>query len=134
MNRVSGRVVTALVVLGLVLAIAPAVMSSVAICGVSGCSGGGFGRATDPGLTRLLLLATGVVAALPLAVLALVRRSGRLGAYALALAVGATLLTGLVIGSDLRGCPRDVAGETCSQESGWVEGLAQSPSTAAQTR
>jgi hypothetical protein len=118
MNRASGRVVTALVVLGLVLAIAPAVLSSLAICGVSGCTGGGFGRSTDPGLTRLLLLATGVVAAIPLGVYALVRRSARLGAYALALALVATLLTGLVIGSDLRGCPRTVSHETCLEEAG----------------
>jgi hypothetical protein len=118
MNRVSGRVVTALVVLGLVLAAGPALAAGFSICGVSGCSGGGFGRATDPGTTRLLLLATGVVAALPLAIFALVRRSGRLGAYALALAVVATLLAGLVIGSDLRGCPRNVSYETCTEEEG----------------
>jgi hypothetical protein len=101
-----------------VLAAGPALVAGFAICGVSGCTGGGFGRATDPGLTRLLLLAAGVVAALPLAVYALVRRSGRLGAYAFALAVVATLLTGLVIGSDLRGCPRNVSSETCLEESG----------------
>jgi hypothetical protein len=110
---VSAPLVAALVVLGLVLAAGPALVG-----GVSGCTGGGFGRATDPGLTRLLLLATGVVAALPLAIYALARRSGRLGAYALALAVVATLLTGLVIGSDLRGCPRNVSYETCLEEAG----------------
>lgn len=115
---VSAPLAAALVVLGLVLAAGPALVAGFAICGVSGCTGGGFGRATDPGLTRLLLLATGVVAALPLAVYALVRRSGRLGAYALALAVVATLLTGLVIGSDLRGCPRNVSSETCLEEAG----------------
>jgi hypothetical protein len=115
---VSAPLAAALVVLGLVLAAGPALAAGFAICGVSGCTGGGFGRATDPGLTRLLLLATGVAAALPLAVYALVRRSGRLGMYALALAVVATLLTGLVIGSDLRGCPRNVSSETCLEEAG----------------
>lgn len=114
----SGRAALALALLGLALAFAPAVAAGFAICGVSGCSGGGFGRATDPDLTRLLLLATGVVAGLPLALYALVRRSGQLAAYALALAVLATLVTGLVIGSDLRGCPRDVSTETCVEESG----------------
>jgi hypothetical protein len=108
----------ALVGLGIVLAIGPAILSGFAICGVSGCTGGGFGRSTDPDLTRLLLLGTGVVAGLPLALYALVRRSGRVAAYALGLAVLATLLTGLVIGSDLRGCPRDVSTETCLEESG----------------
>jgi hypothetical protein len=114
----SAPLAVALVVLGLVLAAGPALAAGFSLCGVSGCTGGGFGRATDPGLTRLLLLATGVVAALPLAIYALARRSGRLGAYALTLAVVATLLTGLVIGSDLRGCPRTVSYETCLEEAG----------------
>ena len=107
----------ALIVLGLVLAAAPAFLAFFSICGISGCSGGGFGRSTDPELTQLLLVATGLAAGLPLALYALVRRSGRLVAYALALAVVATLLTGVVIGSDFRGCPRDVSHETCLEES-----------------
>ena len=85
---ISAPLAAALVVLGIVLAIAPAFLAGFAICGISGCSGGGFGRSTDPGLTRLLLLATGVVAGLPLALYALVRRSIRLAAYALALRAG----------------------------------------------
>lgn len=117
-RSVSAPLAASLVVLGLVLAAGPALVAGFSICGVSGCTGGGFGRATDPGLTRVLLLATGVVAGLPLAVYAVVRRSARLGAYAVALAVLATLLTGLVIGSDLRGCPRNVSNETCLEESG----------------
>ena len=115
---VSAPLAVALVVLGLVLAAGPALAAGFALCGVSGCTGGGFGRATDPGLTLALLVVTGAVAALPLALYALARRSPRLGAYALALAVVATLLTGLVIGSDLRGCPRDVSYETCLEEAG----------------
>lgn len=117
-RSVSAPLAAALVVLGLVLAAGPALVAGFSICGVSGCTGGGFGRATDPDLTRLLLLATGAVAALPLVVYALVRRSARLGAYALVLAVVTTLLAGLVIGSDLRGCPRNVSYETCLEESG----------------
>ena len=96
------------------LAVGPALLAGFAICGVSGCTGGGFGRSTDPDLTRLLLLATGAVAGLPLALYALVRRSGRLAAYALGLAVLATLLTGFVIGSDLPRLPRATCRpETC---------------------
>jgi hypothetical protein len=117
-RSVSTPLAVALVVLGLVLAAGPGLAAGFSICGVSGCTGGGFGRATDPGLTRVLLLVTGVVAGLPLAVYALVRRSARLGAFALVLAVLATLLTGLVIGSDLRGCPRNVSDETCVEEAG----------------
>jgi len=115
---VSAPLAAALVVLGIVLAVGPALLAGFTICGVSGCTGGGFGRSTEPDLTRLLLLATGVVAGLPLALYALARRSGRLAAYALGLAVLATLLTGFVIGSDLRGCPRNVSTQTCQEESG----------------
>ena len=118
LRPVSAPLAAALVVLGIVLAVGPALLAGFTICGVSGCSGGGFGRSTDPGLTRILLLATGIVAGLPLALYALARRSARLAACALALAVLATLLTGLVIGSDLRGCPRSVSTETCQDESG----------------
>ena len=60
----------------------------------------------------------GLVAALPLAVYALVRRSGGLAVGALALAVVTTFVTGVAIGSDLRGCPRDVSTETCLEEAG----------------
>ncbi|MGF9755339.1 hypothetical protein AAII07_09060 [Microvirga sp. 0TCS3.31] len=115
---VSAPLLAALVVLGIVLAAGPALLAGFTICGVSGCTGGGFGRSTDRDQTQLLLLTTGLVAGLPLAICALVRRSGRLAAYALGLAVLATLVTGLVIGSDLRGCPRNVSTETCLEESG----------------
>ena len=56
------------------------------------------------------------MAALPLAVYALVRRSGGLAVCALALAVVATFVTGVVIGSDLRGCPRSIDRATCLEE------------------
>lgn len=114
---ISAPFAAALVVLGLVLAVAPAFLAGFSICGISGCSGGGFGRSTDPGSTQLWLLVTGLVAAVPLAGYALVRRSGRLAVAALVLAVAAALLTGLVIGSDLRGCPRNIPHDTCLEES-----------------
>ena len=108
----------ALVVLGIVLAVPPAfVQRASSICGVSGCSGGGFGRSTDPGQTQLLLLATGVAAALPVAVYAVARRSVRLIGAAVLVAVVAVVTAGLAIGSDLRGCPRNVSTSTCLQES-----------------
>lgn len=114
---ISAPFAVALVVLGVVLAIAPAFLAGLAVCGVSGCSGGGFGRSTDPGETRLLLLATGVVAALPLTLYALFRRSIRLLGAAVLVLVVAVVLTGLAIGADLRGCPRDVSTSTCHEES-----------------
>lgn len=109
----SGRAVALLVVLGLVLATAPTLAAGFTLCGVSGCSGAGFGVATDPGTTRVLLVVAGLVAGLPLAAYAVARRNGRLGACAAALAVVTTLLAGLAIGSDLRGCPRGVDPEAC---------------------
>jgi hypothetical protein len=112
----SGRTVALLVVLGLVLAIAPTLAAGFTVCGVSGCSGGGFGRSTDPGTTRLLLVVAGVAAALPLAVLAVVRRRAALALAAVGLAVAGTLVAGLVVGADFRGCPRGVSVETCREQ------------------
>ena len=106
-----------LVALGVVLALAPAFLAGFTICGVSGCSGGGFGRSTDPGPTRLLVLATGVVAALPLAAYAVTRRSMRAAGASVLVAVVAIISTGLLIGSDMRGCPRGVDASTCLEES-----------------
>lgn len=114
---ISPQLAFALVVLGLVLAIAPAFLASFEICGISGCSGGGFGRSTDPGSTRLLLLAAGVFAALPLTLYALRLRTVRLLGAALLVGVLTIVFTGLVIGSDLQGCPRNVSTSTCQQES-----------------
>ena len=114
---VPGRVVAVVVVLGAVLAVVPTVAAGFTMCGVSGCSGGGFGRSTDPGTTQLLLVAAGVVAALPLTVLAVVRRHAGLGVAAAALAVLATVVAGLLIGSDVHGCPRDVGADACREES-----------------
>ena len=110
------RLVIVWTVLGLALAIVPAFLSSFMLCGISGCTGGGFGRATDPGATLFLLIATGIVAAAPLTLYAVAKRHPRLLAGALALAVAVTLLTGLIIGSDFRGCPRNVNQETCLDE------------------
>ena len=112
----SGRTVALLVVLGLVLAVAPTLAAGFTVCGVSGCSGGGFGRSTDPGTTRLLLVSAGVVAALPLAVLAVVRRSAALTLSAVGLAVASTFVAGLVVGADLHGCPRGVSAEACQEQ------------------
>lgn len=114
----SGRTVALLVVLGLVLAVAPTLAAGFTVCGVSGCSGGGFGRSTDPGTTQLLLVVAGVVAALPLAVLAVVRRRAGLALLAVGLALASTFVAGLVVGADLRGCPRGASAETCRDEAG----------------
>ena len=62
--------------------------------------------------------ATAPAASAPLAVYALVRRDRGLALCALALAVVATFVTGAVIGSDLRGCPRTISYETCVEEAG----------------
>ncbi|SEC52185.1 hypothetical protein SAMN04489844_2451 [Nocardioides exalbidus] len=109
----SPRVVALLVALGLVLAIVPTLAAGFVMCGVSGCSGGGFGVSTDPGTTRVLLLVAGLVAALPLGVYAASRRSGVLGLATLGLALVSTLVAGLVIGSDFSGCPRTMDAAAC---------------------
>lgn len=56
--------------LGLVLAYFALVFSTWEWCGISGCSGGGFGRISSPNFLMAVawLLGAGVVAALPLGV------------------------------------------------------------------
>ena len=87
------------------------------MCGVSGCSGGGFGRSTDPGGTRLMLLLAGASLLVALLVRAALRRNVRSAAYAVVLALVATVALGALIGSDWHGCPRSVPYETCLAES-----------------
>jgi hypothetical protein len=113
----SRRVIWFLVVLGLVLAVVPTFAAGFVMCGVSGCSGGGFGVSTDPRTTQLLLVVAGLAAGLPLAVASLVRRSGALALGALGLAVATTVVAGLVIGVDPSGCPRGLDAATCQDES-----------------
>ena len=68
----------------LVVAVAVTVVAGFAACGVSGCSGGGFGPGGDrPLLATLLFLVAGAVLATPLLVVGWVRRrSVRLGVAA----------------------------------------------------
>lgn len=65
----------------LVAAVAVTVVAGFAACGVSGCSGGGFGPGGErPLLAAVLLLVAGAVLATPLLVVGWVRRrSVRLG-------------------------------------------------------
>ena len=72
---------------------------------------------TSPDQTLTALIVTGIVSGLPLGIYALARRSRRLAIFALALGVAMTSLTALIVGSDLRGCPREVSYETCLEES-----------------
>lgn len=95
-------------------------MAWLGMCGISGCSGGGFGRSTDPAGTRqLLLLAAACLLAALLVRSALLRslRSLRTAGYAVVISLVAVPALAGVIGSDWRGCPRSVSYETCLAES-----------------
>ena len=87
------------------------------MCGVSGCSGGGFGRSTDPGGTQLMLLLAGTSLLVASLVRAALRRNLRSAAYAVVLALVATVGLGAAIGADWRGCPRSIPYATCLAES-----------------
>ncbi len=119
--QVQGHVETGVpilsVVVGLALAAIPTFIGSFTICGISGCSGGGFGRSTDPSTTLALLVSSGTLAAAPLALYALGRRSIRMILSAALLAVVVSVIAGWLIGSDHRGCPRNVDTATCIEES-----------------
>jgi hypothetical protein len=111
------KVVVALAVPGLLLAGILTLIASFTICGVSGCSGGGFGRSTDPNATLGLLVAAGVLSAAPLAIYAVRRRSRTVALVAGLLAIVVSIAAGWLIGSDFRGCPRNVDTATCLEES-----------------
>jgi hypothetical protein len=111
------RVHLALLLPGLVPAAVLAFIASFTICGISGCSGGGFGRSTDPNTTLALLVLAGLVAAAPLAIYALWGRDLRTALLASFVAVIVSVTAGWLIGSDFRGCPRNVDTATCMEES-----------------
>jgi len=116
-HEISLTFVLAIAVPGLVLAGVLTFVASFAMCGISGCSGGGFGRSTDPSLTRGLLVAAGLLAAAPWAIYALWSKSLRLALAASLLAIVVCLCAGWLIGSDFRGCPRSIDTATCIEES-----------------
>jgi hypothetical protein len=118
-SRVAGTVAFALLS-GTCLAAAVGLTLAAAfvMCGVSGCSGGGFGRVTDPPLTLTLIVAAGVALALPVLLYAVWRRRARLALAAVAAAALGAILVGLVIGADWNGCPRTISTATCQEERG----------------
>jgi hypothetical protein len=118
-SRVAGTVVvTLLSALGLAGGVALALTARFTLCGMFGCSGGGFGRSTDPPLTLTLIVASGVAFAAPLLLYAVWRRRARLAVAFVAAALVATLGVGLVVGSDWRGCPRGISFAACQEERG----------------
>lgn len=117
-RRVAVTVVSAVVVvLGVAAFAFFGFLAWFGLCGVSGCSGGGFGRSTDPGGTQLMLALAGAALLVGLLVRAALRRNVRSAAYAVLLALVATVALGAAIGADWRGCPRSVAFATCLEES-----------------
>jgi hypothetical protein len=111
------RMVVALLVPGLVLAGVCTIIASFTICGVSGCSGGGFGRSTDPTTTLGLLVAAGILSAAPLASYALWLKNLRVALFAGLMGIVVSVAAGSLVGSDFRGCPRNVDPATCIEES-----------------
>ncbi|MDF2145414.1 hypothetical protein [Knoellia sp. p5-6-4] len=102
----------------LAAAVGLALAARFVMCGISGCSGGGFGRSTDPPLTLMLIVAAGVALALPVLLYAVWRRRARLALAAVAAAALGAILVGLVIGADWNGCPRTISTATCQEERG----------------
>lgn len=92
-------------------------MAWLGMCGISGCSGGGFGRSTDPAGTRQLLLLAAACLLAALLVRSALLRSLRTAGYAVVISLVAVLALAGVIGSEWRGCPRSISYETCLAES-----------------
>jgi hypothetical protein len=117
-RRPSRRAVALLPLAGLPGLVVLGLAASFTVCGVSGCSGGGFGRVTDPTLTVTLVALAGAALCLPLLAYAAWLRHARLAASAVALGLAGSLLVGSAIGADWRGCPRNVSAQTCLEERG----------------
>jgi hypothetical protein len=100
---------TVLCLLAGVVMLVGTVFTSLMVCGISGCSGGGFGVSVSPVITWSFAAATGGLAAgmLLTAVVAVKPRMspGRLAAGALGLALVLSLVVLTLAGADLRGCP-----------------------------
>ena len=118
-SRVAGTVVFSLLSgTCLAAAVGLALAARFVMCGVSGCSGGGFGRSTDPPLTLTLIVAAGAALALPVLLYAVWQRRARLALAAVPAAALCAILVGLVIGADWNGCPRNISTATCQEERG----------------
>ncbi len=92
-------------VVGVFLAAAPWFLGALSVCGLSGCSGGGFGRSIDPSGTRGWMLVTGLAFAAPFLLAALVLRARLMVIAAVALLVLGYPLAGLAVGARPDGCP-----------------------------
>lgn len=118
-SRVVGTVVVVVLsALCVAAAVALALVAAFEMCGISGCSGGGFGRSTDPPATLGFIVASGVALALPIGVYAVWRRRGRLALAVVPAALVGAVLVGLLIGADWNGCPRSISTATCQEERG----------------
>jgi hypothetical protein len=118
-SRVVGTVVVVVLsALCLAAAVALALVAAFTMCGVSGCSGAGFGRTTDPPTTLGFTAASGVALALPIGVYAAWRRRARLALAVVPAAVVGAVAVGIVIGADWNGCPRSISTATCQEERG----------------
>jgi hypothetical protein len=118
-SRVVGTVVVVVLSAScLAAAVALALVAAFSMCGISGCSGAGFGRSTDPPMTLGFIVAAGVALALPIGVYAAWRRRGRLALAVVPAALVGAVLVGLVIGADWNGCPRSISTATCQEERG----------------
>lgn len=94
-------------VLGLVAYGALLLSASMAMCGISGCTGNGYGLAYSPSMTIVLLVGAGLVGAIWVLFLSRPRLVFRI-LIAIGLSVSLTLVGGVAIGASWDGCPRDL--------------------------
>ena len=109
-----GWAIALVLLLGLVPALVFLFLAAFAVCGISGCSGAGFGRSTAPGTTLILLGLAGAGAGGPLFVAGVVSRDARMVTGAAVAAIVVSVGGGLAIGATWNGCPRVEA--SCTSE------------------
>jgi|EndMetStandDraft_4_1072995.scaffolds.fasta_scaffold343737_3 hypothetical protein len=95
----------AFTITGVLGALAYWVGASISLCGISGCSGGGFGVSYDPEGTLYALVVSGIIASLPGFIASIHLKSWRWLIAAFVLLVGMPIAGSLVVGVDLSGYP-----------------------------
>lgn len=79
--------------------------ASMTLCGISGCTGGGFGVTYDPEATLWSLAFSGIIAAIPAFIASINLRSPIWLAIGIALLIIMPVTGSLIIGTDLSGYP-----------------------------
>jgi len=121
-NTVRGVLYTVLIILGLAIAYIYWFGAAFSLCGISGCSGGGFGVSYNPEAVKSALLWSGIVAAAaPLLIFFISKFKWWWLVIALVTLVATPLIGATLIGAGLDGYPKNRINNSSNSSSGGVK-------------